>query len=125
MNIINLTPHDITVVAPDAPEVMSRQDAKTRGITYSASGTIARVKSTHTSDDIPGFHHTVVQTIYGEIEGLPEPKRGTIYIIATLVLNALKSKGMLRGDVVSPDTFPPSRVEDSEGNIVAVKRFQR
>lgn len=64
------------------------------------SGTVARVAT------IPGIEVCVVDgvpiygaTTFGEIEGLPEPVDGNIYIVSFLVSGRAK-----RSDVVSPGT---------------------
>jgi hypothetical protein len=63
----------------------------------------------------------IVRTEFGEVEGLPEPEENTVYIVSTLVLQALKGS---RADVVSPDTSPTSAVRDANGKIIGVRGFQ-
>lgn len=104
---VNLTPHSISVVdAAGAPT-----------LTLPASGIVARCRATATEtervDDIPVF-----KTVYGEVEGLPEPEAGTLYVVSALVREAVKAT---RSDVVSPAEF----VRDSEGKILGCKGFTR
>lgn len=104
MNMVNLTPHDINVVVGETT------------ITIPKSGTVARVTSTQTEvGNINGI--PVVKTVFGTVEGLPEPEIDTIYIVSSLVLAQLE-----RVDVVAPDTGPTALREN--GQIVAVRRFQ-
>ena len=63
---INLTPHDIKL---------------NDGTTYPASGKIARVANSFTN-----FCCGIAKVFYGEVENLPEPKRGTLFQQWCLVL---------------------------------------
>jgi len=84
MHIINLTPHDITIV----------RDGGTT--TIPKSGDVARVSTTAEVvgiiDGIP-----IYKTVYGDVVGLPEPRPDTFYLVSTLVAQAVK-----RPDVLSP-----------------------
>ena len=107
MNIINLTPHDVKVFADGQEHVFPK------------SGTVARVNSTSQPfrfvNGLP-----INRTIYGEVENLPEPQPGVIYIIALLVAQVLAGS---RTDIICPDTGPDSAVRDEKGLIAGVKRF--
>lgn len=84
MRFENLTPHSIREV--------------TTGQTIPPSGIIARVKSS----TVKVAEHSlapIYASTFGEIEGLPEPKEGTVYIVSSLALNAVPLE---RQDVVSP-----------------------
>jgi len=113
MKFVNLTPHEITVFDSTGNVILR----------IPPSGQIARVSVTSTIvckvGDIP-----VRKVIYGDVEGLPEPKDDTVYIVSTVVLLALKEKGIIREDVVAPDTNPDSAVRDDTGRIIGVKYFQ-
>lgn len=113
MNIINLTPHKITVITED-------ENLNPHVHEFPPSGTVARVASNQTEvmrvNTIP-----VVKTEFGEVENLPEPQEDTIYIVSSLVAQALAGK---RSDIVAPDTGPTA-YRDEEGRIVAVRRFQQ
>jgi hypothetical protein len=109
---VNLTPHAINVVQPNGDV-----------LTIPPSGQVARVKTYSVpAGEVAGI--PVVRVEYGDIEGLPEPQPGTVYIVSTMVILALRAKGIRRNDVVSPDTSPESVVRDEKGNIIGVKRFQ-
>jgi hypothetical protein len=81
---INLTTHDLVEV--------------TSGMVIKPSGTIARVKQSTTK---VATHATIpiYSSIFGDVEGLPDPVEGTIYIVSSLTMNAIDST---RIDVVSP-----------------------
>jgi len=108
--LVNLTPHEIRVVGEDGEE----------RLVIPPSGKVARVRTEQTTvgqvNNIP-----VVRTMYGDVEGLPEPSENTLYIVSTLVAQAVP----YRDDVVAPDTSPNGVVRDEEGRIIGVKRFQR
>jgi len=120
--IINLTPHEIIIVNEGCPsKVADRTELQQYVIDrFPPSGLVARVKADRVKigeyNGIPVF-----KTVFGGVEGLPAPERGVIYIVSTLVLQALKGK---RNDVVAPDTSPQSAVRDESGKIIAVKGFQ-
>jgi hypothetical protein len=59
----------------------------------------------------------IVRQHFGQIENLPEPTDGVIYITSSLVAQAAQ-----RVDVVSPDTGPTAIREN--GQIVAVRGLQ-
>jgi len=104
----NLTKHHINIVRPD-------------GGIYSIppSGMEARVYSTQ--DRLSTMNgYDVVQTQWGTVVGVPDPKEGTVYITSSLVAMALPE----RNDIVTPNTHPRAVVRDSEGNVQAVKSFQ-
>jgi len=104
--LINLTPHPITIQPSDA-----------QPITIPVSGRIARLDSTQTTDDgIAGV--PVVTTRFGQVIGLPDPEEGKVYIVSSLVAQHVR-----RPDVVAPDTGPTAIRQD--GQIVAVTRLQR
>jgi len=110
--IVNLTPHTVVVI---------REGEKP--IEFPPSGTVARVTSRSVLvREVGGV--PVVRTEYSDITGLPEPEKGTVFIVPTLVLLALKEGGTHRDDVVSPDTSPASVVRNEAGQIIGVRRFQ-
>lgn len=110
MNIVNLTPHQVTVRTESGDRV------------FEPSGQVARVAVTSVqTDEIDGI--PVVSQTYGQIEGLPEPQEGTIFIVSMVVRQAAQEKG--RTDVVSPDTSPQGAIRNEQGQIVAVRGFVR
>ena len=103
---INLTPHTITI---------------NNGTEYHPSGKVARV-----TNKFSNFCCGISTVFYGEIENLPEPEEGTIYIVSAMVLaaNNSKPKCRRRGDLVSPATGHPD-CKRANGFIVSVPGFVR
>lgn len=130
MEIINLTPHNIDILA----------EGET--FTVPASGTIARVETREElTGTVPvGFVDMasgytvpvadfgtaevtvpVVRRTTGGVTGLPGPVPGTIYIVSGVVLDEIPSG--TRPDVFAPDTGDTA-VRDDRGHIVAVTRLR-
>ena len=101
MQYVNLTPHSIRL--NDGREIPP-------------SGTVARVSASYTPFDGDG----VCQAVFGQVQGLPEPKEGVLYITSALVAQAAR-----RDDVVSPATGHPEARRDEKGQIVSVPGFVR
>lgn len=113
MKFINLTPHVLNVVRDDGSVVLS----------VPPSGTVARVATQQTVvRQLAGVD--VVRTVFGDVVGLPTPQDDVVYIVSTLVLQALRHACIDRSDVVAPDTSSASVVRNADGQIVGVKRFQ-
>lgn len=96
-NYINLTPHELCIIS----------------IGSLPSQGLARVEETLTGKGI-----LKVRT-YGDINGLPEPKEGTVYIVSSMVMSLAVKQG--RTDVYAPCDF----VRDEEGKIVGCKSLCR
>jgi hypothetical protein len=109
MNIINATPHSISLADTDGNVVR----------TYEASGLKVRVSTTTTEvASIAGFSGKKVT--FGAVEGIPAPDGTTMYLVSSLVAQALTG---VRDDVVAPDTGPAAVREG--GQVKAVRSFQR
>jgi hypothetical protein len=105
MTITNLTPHDIKIVLP-AGDV--RVIAK--------SGTVARVATTRAAGpEVDGIPTSM--TSFGEVEGLPAPKRGTVYVVSGMVAARCSD----RDDVFAPGEL----VRDDAGNVVGCRGLSR
>lgn len=118
MNMVNLTPHAVRIF--DA-------DGKTELVTVPPSGTVARVAVTRQEtgvvpiewdaerllarDLIAGI--PVFVGIYGEVENLPSPSTGTIYISSAMVRESVPT----RRDVMSPGEL----IRDVKGNPIGCK----
>ena len=105
VEVINLTPHDVSFIGDDGSTI----------ITVRPSGQLARVsaQTVRTGVFINGI--PVTRTMYGEVEGLPEPKDGTVYIVSSLVAQRCPE----RDDVFIPN----ESVRNSEGNIIGCRSF--
>lgn len=103
MNIVNLTPHDITICDVNGVETV-----------YPKSSSPARVEQTKRTVSIIG-HIPIVEMEYGDIVGLPQEDSSTIYITSLLVAQAANKIG--RRDVYAvADTY-----RDDQGRIVGAK----
>lgn len=98
VQFVNCTPHDIVL---------------NNGMIIKASGIIARVSNKFSEFDSKLCCHVS----YGEIENLPAPEQGKIYIVSAMVLAATDRK-----DVVAPATGHPECIRD-KGLIVSVPGF--
>ncbi len=125
--LVNLTPHDINFVKPFNVEI--GKDAlgtpmyvtEERTYTLPSSGQVARCKVDRDkidsvwTEDIDDWDITlpITKPKFGEVEGLPEPEEGTIYIVSNLVAQAVPD----REDVFFPDDI----VRDENGNIIGCR----
>jgi len=84
--ITNLTPHALNI-----------HDCDDNVITVAPSGTVARVRTVR--EDAGRIGTIVVhQTFFLEVQDLPEPREGVVYVVSALVRAAVP----LREDVLSP-----------------------
>jgi len=90
MNIINITPHTLNIHSANGV------------VTVEPSGTIARVATTSEEvgsvDGVP-----IYRTSFGDIEDLPQPKEGIVFVASLIVASRAAALG--RKDVVSPGTL--------------------
>lgn len=100
--IVNLTPHTINVQIGETVHA------------YPASGILARVTAKEIAAE-PVAGVPTVQTVYGEVEGLPEPEEGVIYIVSALVGSRVHG----RVDVFGPNSGATA-IRNDKGHIVAV-----
>ena len=98
LQFINCTPHDIVL---------------NNGMIIKASGIIARVSNKFSEFD----NKLCCNVSYGDIENLPAPEEGKVYIVSAMVLSATNRK-----DVVAPATGHPECIRD-KGLIVSVPGF--
>ena len=104
MAIINLTPHAITFVT------------EAGSIVIEPSGTVARLStSTQTVGSVDGI--PITETVFGEIQGLPEPHEGDVFLVSSLIAGRCKE----RNDVFIPN----ESIRDEAGRIVGCKSLGR
>lgn len=102
MQLINLTPHTINEV--------------TTGVQIAPSGRVARVKATtEKTGEFAGF--PIFESVWGEVEGLPEPQPDTMYIVSALALNAAPT----RKDILAPGNL----VRNEQGQPIGCVGFRR
>ena len=107
MNIINLTPHALNLIA----------DSKT--ITIQLSGQVARCSVDRVQVDtvtIDGVTIPVNRTQFGAVTDLPDPQPNTVFIVSSLVAQAVS-----RADVLAVD----DTVRDDQGRIVGARALAR
>jgi len=99
--IVNLTPHEINVVDVDG-----------KVVSIPPSGRVARVAQTREQrGTIDGL--AVTYSTFGDVEGLPAPQAGVIYVVSGLVLSAVPDR---------PDVFAPGEaVRDEEGRVIGAR----
>lgn len=111
MRITNLTPHTINIHTENG------------GLAITPSGTVARVATT-TTEEAPiewdGLSIPVVSEEFGEVENLPAPQDGTIYIVSSIVQSAAKAQG--RKDCYAPSSL---FVRDKDGKIQGVEALKK
>lgn len=114
MNIINCTPHTINLVSGEAEWA------------FPPSGHVARCAMTRTQTDglWSGGEHVADRNVipvnrvgYGPVEGLPDPSPGTVYLVSSLVAQAVPD----RLDVLVPD----DTIRDETGRIVGCRAFAK
>lgn len=100
MQIVNLTPHALTI----------------EGVgTLPRCGIVPRCTTMRREQPAIAGVRIVAQTV-GEVTGLPAPVEGVIYVVSAMVLTALAGS---RPDIFAPDTGPDCIREN--GQIVAVR----
>ncbi len=104
--IINLTPHTINVAST----------------AIAPSGVVARVSSSTKKVgevEVDGFTVDIVETVFGEVEGLPapEPGAGVWFLVSALVRIAAQG----RTDLLSPG----EQVRNAAGQVVGCKNLTR
>ena len=102
MKFINLTPHSINFINNDG--IITK--------TVEPSGELARLTTnTVTTGEYDGI--PVTETVYGEIQGLPDPVPNTIYIVSSLVAQRVPER---------QDVFIPNEsVRDDSGRIIGCR----
>jgi len=126
MKFVNLTPHEVVVEA-DGVRCSFPSEGNARVIVKQSPYKQVCVDESFTIQGGDGrtmANIPLFLNLYGAVEGLPDPQPKTLYIVSLMVINALRAEspdGVIRGDVVSPDSGPTAIRED--GKIVAVRGF--
>ena len=107
LKMVNLTPHDITVVADDGSE---------QTVEYPRSGQVARAVEVR----VPGHALSDTMSIgtyrvsYLGVDNLPEPQPGVGFIVSVLTLIAAKASGRDVYDLY----YPGQLVRDIKGRTI-------
>lgn len=105
MRIINLTPHDITIVRDGAEP-----------LTIKATGIVARAEQRREQvGEVNGI--PVNRVRYGKPTNLPAPRDGVVYIVSALAAQAVKATDPGRRDIYITD----DAVRDEGGHIVGCR----
>jgi hypothetical protein len=100
MNILNLTPHEITLCGKKLP----------------SSGVARVAQTTQQVAEINGI--PVNKLSFGQVMGLPEERKDTIYIVSRIVAEAVKGQ---RNDVFIVD----KTVRNEQGQIVGCEALAK
>jgi hypothetical protein len=119
VKLINLTPHELNICDSEGKVILSIPPPKDMPVPR------VSIKSEVVGNiNVDGVEVPIRKVVYGDVENLPPPEEGTLYVVSTLVIIALKEKGIERKDLLSPDTNPDSSVRDSSGKVIGVKYLQ-
>ena len=105
MKIMNLTPHALTIISGE--NNMERYIVEPSGIVARVAAHTENIGSITTDD---GFVIPLTTTVFGQVEGLPEPEAGTVYVVSSLVAGRVPD----RQDVMIPN----ESIRDDKGRIV-------
>lgn len=106
---VNLTPHPIGFVDQDNQPLLTVE-----------STAVARVSSQTSVVGyfrINGIQVPRTHTEYGQVEGLPDPTHGVIYIVSGMIVSALASQGIHRDDLL----VPGQQVRDDQGRVIGCR----
>jgi hypothetical protein len=132
--LVNLTPHVLNIIVGD--ETLNLQPSGTVARVATKEETVGLAPSTECSHcggfgeieapemgsqgsykcECSGMSIPIVKTSFGEVEGLPEPQKGTYYVVSRLVLTASR-----RGDLLAPGQL----VRNKEGQPIGCKGLSR
>lgn len=106
MNIVNLTPHDVTVMPPGNAKVVN----------FPASGQFARIRESLGEEvwlDADVGRIPLRQLTYGEqVDDLPDPSPGVLYLVSRLTALSVR-----RDDLI----FPQGELRDDSGQIIGCR----
>jgi hypothetical protein len=119
VRIINLTPHELNVCDSEGKIILSVPPQK--DVAIPRVQTYSRIVG---EIEVDGVRIPVRRIVYGDAENIPPEREGTIYVVSTLVTLALRERGIMRRDLLSPDTNVDSAVRDSSGRVIGVKYLQ-
>lgn len=110
MKIINLTPHDITLITDEKATVFPSKGIARARQEEAAAGVIELAT---------GVYAPVVRMAYGEPEDLPQPQNGVRYIVSYITAMAAKAHGRNTDDLL----MTADLVRNEEGQITGCKKF--
>lgn len=105
MKIMNLTPHTLTFISGE--NNMERYIVEPSGIVARVAAHTENIGSITTDN---GFVIPLTTTVFGQVEGLPAPETGTVYVVSSLVAGRVPA----RKDVYIPN----ESIRDDKGRII-------
>lgn len=114
MSLINMTPHAVLVFGSEVPDVVGPEH--TPVLTIPACGNQVRLQQVEAQVGLleEGGHMVPeIRVQFGAAQGLPEPMPGVLYIVSSLVLQALPDRDDLR--------VPARLVRDAQGRVVGCR----
>lgn len=117
IKFVNLTSHNVVVYDSSGENIILEIPPSGQEIRVNAK--MAEIEKL---DGIPLFK-TVFDIDVDIVNQIPQ-QDGVYYIVSTVLLQALKERGIVRPDFISPNTNPQYVVKDEQGRIKGVKGFQ-
>jgi len=114
MELVNLTPHAVSVCDADGNVVLS----------IAPTGVVARAKQVDKSAgevEFGGITIPVITTEFGAPEDLPEPTEGVGLIVSVLTVSAARFVGRPTSDLYTVG----QTVRDAEGKIIGARALVR
>lgn len=115
MQLINLTPHPITIALSNDTFIVPTCNKIARVSTKKDLLKTIIINDVEVPIYFTTFGEVELTSSDGSIEEFPEQKAGVLYIVSSIVKNAM----MDRADVVVPTEF----IRDDVGNIIGCKGF--
>lgn len=107
MRLINLCPHPVCILHADGAKTVIAQSGVARvAVDYRIAGTV----------EVDQRPVEIIEGVYGDVTGLPEPAPDCRYLVSHMVRMALPQ----RADLLSPANM----VRDEQGNILACRMFE-
>lgn len=120
MNLVNLTPHPVRIYKEDTPDRVEDLDDGVMTV-LEPSGALARLSESVIGEETvltdEGVEIPVSTVSYAEVEGLPAPQQGTVYVVPLMTALAAAE----RDDLL----VPYEQVRNREGAVVGCRRLGR
>lgn len=107
MKLVNLTPHTLNI------------HSNGQILEVAPSGIVARVKADRVKQGymiVDDFSIVINSTRYSDVIDLPDPVKGTIYVVSALVLQ--RAKDMVSDRNKREDLFSPGELVSYAGGVV-------
>ena len=118
MKLVNLTPHPIRIYSEGTPDRVENPDDGVLLI-LEPSGEFARLSESVTGEETVVTEEAEIPVSlvsYAEVEGLPEPQQGIVYIVPLMTALAAGRDALL---------VPYEQVRNPDGTVVGCRRLGR